>query len=128
MLKKGTTLEWKDKILRDGVDIDPSIGGKGGKFELKLGDKIVRKNGEIVVAELPRKRPFKIEIGQIVERHMMDNDVVLFNRQPSLHSNSMLSKKVIVRPGKTLRFNLATTKGFNAVCFLFIYLLLLLGF
>lgn len=27
----------------------------------------------------------KLEIGDIVNRHMLDGDIVLFNRQPSLH-------------------------------------------
>ena len=30
-----------------------------------------------------------LRFGDIVERHMMDGDVVLFNRQPSLHKLSI---------------------------------------
>ena len=41
----------------------------------------------------------------MVERHLRDGDVVIFNRQPSLHRISMMGFKVKVAPGKTLRFN-----------------------
>ena len=34
--------------------------------------------------------------GDIVNRHLIDGDVVLFNRQPSLHKMSMMAHKVIV--------------------------------
>ena len=34
--------------------------------------------------------------------------------QPTLHSGSMLAKRIIIRKGKTFRFNLASCKSFNA--------------
>ena len=34
---------------------------------------------------------FVFQIGDIVERHLMDGDVVLFNRQPSLHKLSIMA-------------------------------------
>jgi DNA-directed RNA polymerase beta' subunit len=44
-------------------------------------------------------------MGDVVERHLRDNDIVIFNRQPSLHRISMMGFKVKVSEGKTLRFN-----------------------
>ena len=44
-----------------------------------------------------------LEIGFLVERHLMDGDVVLFNRQPSLHQMSIMAHYVRVLPGKTFR-------------------------
>ena len=38
-----------------------------------------------------------LKIGDIVERHMEDGDVVLFNRQPSLHKMSIMSHRAKVR-------------------------------
>ena len=38
--------------------------------------------------------------GDIVERHMEDGDIVLFNRQPSLHKGSMTPQKGLM-PGKS---------------------------
>jgi DNA-directed RNA polymerase beta' subunit len=110
MYKKGTQLLWNDKVIRDGREIDPF---KIENFEIRLGDKIKR-NGEIINAEVSKKRDFKIEIGDVVERHLKNGDVALFNRQPTLHRASMLAKKIIIRPCKTFRFNLASTKSFNA--------------
>jgi DNA-directed RNA polymerase III subunit RPC1 len=37
-----------------------------------------------------RERAAKLNIGDIVERHLEDGDVVLFNRQPSLHRLSIM--------------------------------------
>ena len=39
--------------------------------------------------------------GVVVERHLIDGDVALFNRQPSLHRMSMMVHEVRVMPGKT---------------------------
>src|SRR5690606_1990013 len=36
----------------------------------------------------------QLQVGDIVERHLEDGDVVLFNRQPSLHKLSILSHRV----------------------------------
>lgn len=56
----------------------------------------------------------EIQPGFVVERHLMDGDVALFNRQPSLHRMSMMSHKVKVLPGKTLRLNPAVCAPYNA--------------
>jgi len=44
--------------------------------------------------------------GVQVERHMQDNDFVVFNRQPTLHKMSMMCHKVKVLPWSTFRLNL----------------------
>lgn len=45
-----------------------------------------------------------LKLGDIVERHMCDNDVVLFNRQPSLHKISIMSHRAKIVPGRTFRY------------------------
>ena len=55
-----------------------------------------------------------LETGYVVERHLMDKDVVLFNRQPSLHRMSMMAHTVRVMPWKTFRFNLCVCPPYNA--------------
>jgi DNA-directed RNA polymerase II subunit RPB1 len=52
--------------------------------------------------------------GDIVHRHMIDGDYVLFNRQPSLHKGSMECHRVKVLPGSTFRLNVSATKPYNA--------------
>lgn len=56
----------------------------------------------------------EIQPGFVVERHLMDGDIALFNRQPSLHRMSMMCHKVKVLPGKTLRLNPAVCAPYNA--------------
>lgn len=36
----------------------------------------------------------QLKYGDLVERHLMDNDIVLFNRQPSLHKLSIMAHYV----------------------------------
>ena len=47
----------------------------------------------------------ELRVGDVVERHMEAGDVVLFNRQPSLHKLSIMSHEVKVMPWRTFRFN-----------------------
>ncbi len=41
-----------------------------------------------------------------VERHIRDGDLVIFNRQPTLHKMSMMGHRVKVLPWSTFRMNL----------------------
>jgi DNA-directed RNA polymerase subunit A' len=52
--------------------------------------------------------------GSIVERQLIDGDIVLFNRQPSLHRMSMMAHFVRILPHKTFRFNLCDCPPYNA--------------
>ena len=56
----------------------------------------------------------QLQVGDVVERHLEDGDVVLFNRQPSLHKLSILSHYVRVRPWKTFRLNECVCNPYNA--------------
>ncbi len=56
----------------------------------------------------------KLEPGMIVERQLMDGDIVLFNRQPSLHRMSIMAHYVRVLPYKTFRLNPAVCPPYNA--------------
>ena len=55
-----------------------------------------------------------LRIGDIVERHMEDGDIVLFNRQPSLHKQSIMSHHAKVMPWRTFRFNICVCAPYNA--------------
>lgn len=71
-----------------------------GKIWLKYGDReFLAKN---------------LKIGETVERHLEDGDIVLFNRQPSLHKLSILSHYVKVRPHRTFRLNECVCTPYNA--------------
>lgn len=114
-VKLGTYLNHGDQIVRDGKTFVVT----NCKIEIKQGDIITRpakdKDGKDkkIPTILPQKKNIKLEIGDKVERFLKDGDFVLLNRQPTLHRNSMQGMKVIVKPGKTLRVNLAIVTGFN---------------
>ena len=55
-----------------------------------------------------------VEEGYTVERHLKDADIVLFNRQPSLHRMSIMAHEVRVMPGKTFRLHLCVCTPYNA--------------
>ena len=56
----------------------------------------------------------KIEPGWEVNRHLIDGDIVLFNRQPSLHRMSIMAHEVVVMPYKTFRLNTVVCPPYNA--------------
>jgi DNA-directed RNA polymerase II subunit RPB1 len=60
------------------------------------------------------KEPLQLKNGDVVERHLVDDDRLLFNRQPTLHRPSMMSHRVKVMPFSTFRLNLSVTTPYNA--------------
>ncbi len=56
----------------------------------------------------------RLKVGDVVERHLEDGDIVLFNRQPSLHRLSIMAHRVKVLDGRTLRFNECVCAPYNA--------------
>lgn len=83
------------RAVRNGCDVHPganyvTAGSSGFKKFLKFGNRNA-------VAE-------SLRIGDIVERHIIDGDIVLFNRQPSLHKLSIMCHRVSKRlVAKSLR-------------------------
>ena len=57
-----------------------------------------------------------LRLRDVVERYLVNDDVVLFNRQPSLHKGSMMAYRVRLVPHKTFRLNMAVTLPLNADC------------
>jgi DNA-directed RNA polymerase III subunit RPC1 len=56
----------------------------------------------------------KLKPGDTLDRHMSDDDIVLFNRQPSLHKQSIMAHRVRVMPYRTFRFNECACTPYNA--------------
>ncbi|XP_041939271.1 DNA-directed RNA polymerase III subunit RPC1 isoform X1 [Alosa sapidissima] len=56
----------------------------------------------------------ELKFGDVVERHMIDGDIVLFNRQPSLHKLSIMAHIACVKPHRTFRFNECVCTPYNA--------------
>lgn len=101
-----TLVKQKGKSLEEG-EYRPGVNyiiknNEGMKKRIK----VTEKNAEDVSE--------KLEIGSIVERQLMNGDICLFNRQPSLHRMSMMAHRVKVVPYKTFRFNLCVCPPYNA--------------
>lgn len=107
---RGTLLYFGDIIERDGVRITIT----DTKFELKEGDNIIRNGKRLKDVKYPELKKITLEVGDIIKRQLTDGDYVLLNRQPTLHKASMQAFKVIIKPVKTLKMNLAVTKAYNA--------------
>ncbi|XP_039954795.1 DNA-directed RNA polymerase II subunit RPB1-like [Bactrocera tryoni] len=76
---------------------------------------IIRSNGDRIDLRFhPKPSDLHLEFGYKVERHLRDNDLVIFNRQPTLHKMSMMGHRVKVLPWSTFRMNLSCTSPYNA--------------
>jgi DNA-directed RNA polymerase II subunit RPB1 len=92
------------QLVRNGNRLYPGAksikSAKTGKEQFILDDKDTSK--------------FVLEYGDTVNRHLINGDIVLFNRQPSLHKMSMMAHKVRVMEGNTFRLNVDVCKPYNA--------------
>jgi DNA-directed RNA polymerase subunit A' len=64
--------------------------------------------------EMRKEQADNMKVGSTIERHIMDGDIALFNRQPSLHRISMMAHIIKVLPGKTFRLNPVSVSPYNA--------------
>lgn len=93
------------KLILNGPNVHPGANyvlkqNEVAKRNLKFGDRV--------------KLAKHLKIGDTVERHIEDGDVVLFNRQPSLHRLSILSHYAKIRPWRTFRLNECVCTPYNA--------------
>eukprot|EP01119_Soliformovum_irregulare_P009594 TRINITY_DN2305_c0_g1_i1.p1 TRINITY_DN2305_c0_g1~~TRINITY_DN2305_c0_g1_i1.p1 ORF type:complete len:1461 (+),score=465.40 TRINITY_DN2305_c0_g1_i1:140-4384(+) len=97
-------MELMQKLVINGPDVHPGakviICGDGVKKNLKFGNRVD-------IAS-------KLRFGDTIERHLMTGDLVLFNRQPSLHKISIMCHRVRVMPWRTFRFNECVCTPYNA--------------
>ena len=75
---------------------------------------IVRADGRMISLKHVNTKEIVLYTGDVVNRHLLDNDIVLFNRQPTLHKMSMMGHRVKVLPYKTFRLNVLVTRPYNA--------------
>ena len=77
--------------------------------------KIQKAKGTTITLNEIDRQSIVLEVGDIVHRHMLDNDFVIFNRQPSLHRMSMLGHRAkVVETGDQFRINVGVTTPYNA--------------
>ncbi|KAI8310644.1 DNA-directed RNA polymerase II subunit RPB1 [Colletotrichum sp. SAR11_59] len=76
---------------------------------------VIRSDGtRIDLRHHRRAGQISLEYGWKVERHLITGDYIIFNRQPSLHKESMMGHRVRVMPYSTFRLNLSVTSPYNA--------------
>ena len=76
---------------------------------------VIRDTGERIDLRFHRRAgDLVLQYGWKVERHIVDGDFIIFNRQPSLHKESMMGHRVRVMPYSTFRLNLSVTSPYNA--------------
>ena len=78
---------------------------------------VIRPDGKRIRLEFVADRTKIAEAlqpGFIVERHLKDGDIAIFNRQPSLHRMSIMAHYVRVLPYKTFRLHLCVCPPYNA--------------
>ena len=91
------------KLIQNGPEVYP-----GAKI-------LEKKSGEKTSLRYSDRKSVILNNGDIVHRHMLDGDAVLFNRQPTLHRMSMMCHIArIMKKGDTFRMNVADTKPYNA--------------
>jgi DNA-directed RNA polymerase II subunit RPB1 len=90
------------KLVQNGADKYP--GAKS----------IVRADGRMISLKHVNTSEIVLYDGDVVNRHLLDGDIVLFNRQPTLHKMSMMAHRVKVLPYKTFRLNVLVTRPYNA--------------
>lgn len=93
------------QLIKNGTEVHPGanyVQQKGTAFKKYL----AYGNRDKVAQDL--------KCGDIVERHLIDGDIVLFNRQPSLHKLSIMCHVAKVQPQRTFRFNECVCTPYNA--------------
>lgn len=77
---------------------------------------VIRPDGKKkrITEELKAELCTEIQPGYKVERHIRDGDIVLFNRHPSLHKQSLMAHYVRVLPHRTFRLHPAVAMPYNA--------------
>ena len=102
-------VEWLSKLVRNGRDhypganyVFPSSGNSEGRHPIDLRF---------------RKEKIDLRYGDIVERHTINGDIYLLNRQPTLHKLSMMGHRAVVIDNPnycTFRINPNVTTPYNA--------------
>jgi DNA-directed RNA polymerase subunit A' len=95
------------KKLKENIMNGPDIHPGAHNVITAIGRKRIMEENKTEIADA-------LAVGDTVERHICNGDIVMFNRQPSLHRQSMMCHYVKVLPYNTFRLNTAVCAPYNA--------------
>ncbi|MBL7160803.1 MAG: DNA-directed RNA polymerase subunit A' [Candidatus Aenigmarchaeota archaeon] len=77
---------------------------------------VIRPDGRRIKVSSENKKDIHSTIGDgwVIDRQLRDDDIVIFNRQPSLHRVSIMGHRVRVMPYQTFRINPIVCFPYNA--------------
>jgi DNA-directed RNA polymerase II subunit RPB1 len=104
-------IKYLTELVKNGRDIYP-----GANFVVRINYRDGHAENQKIDLKY-RKKAIRLNYGDIVERHSIDGDYVLFNRQPTLHKPSMMGHKIQVIDNddlNTFRMNVSVCKPYNA--------------
>lgn len=102
-------IEYLRKLVRNGKNTYP-----GANFVIQ---KESNSDREIRIVLMIRRDKIELRYGDVVERHLVDGDIVLLNRQPTLHKQSMMGHHIHVindMSFTSFRLNVGAAKPYNA--------------
>ena len=105
-----------EKVTEYNLEFLTKLVTKRGTYDEWPGAKSIKRitDGQIISLKHIDTENLQLEIGDLVNRHLLDGDIVLFNRQPSLHRMSMMGHRVRVMDYSTFRLNVSVTTPYNA--------------
>lgn len=98
-------MERLKKLVRNGPDRHP-----GANYVMSANSSQKR----YLIRAIRDKIADSLAVGDVVERHLCNGDIVLFNRQPSLHRMSIMAHFARIMPWRTFRFNECVCTPYNA--------------
>ncbi len=89
---------------------------KRGPKEYPGANYVIRQDGrkKKITDDTREQLLIELQPGYLVERHLLDNDISVFNRQPSLHRMSIMGHRIKVLPGRSFRLNPSVCNPYNA--------------
>ena len=90
---------------------------RAGHGVLGGASRILHATGEMTqlqYVDSPGRAGIRLQVGDTVERHLLDGDRVVFNRQPSLHKLSVMVHRIRLIDGLAIAVPLAVVEPYNA--------------
>ena len=105
--KPATVTSFNIGELTEAVRLGPDVLGGASHVKDLEGE-------EIDLRHCQHRDRIELRLGMTVDRYLKNHDIVMFNRQPTLHRPSIMAHKVVPMEGSTFRLNLTVTTPYNA--------------